>query len=180
MVYSDPAHDYRHDPTQGSHIDLCIKQHCTTYYSPYALGPCLPGLIARVTSSHTNKRGWLQLLHLHFTFLFPPVYLRLLHKQTRRASCPTAAAAQQTTSGVAVAVACMQPLPAAGPAVAALVSVLAMGTKLLMMHLQKGHMAVPSGQRSHMSSAHSAAHTHTQHSNAQQDSEGTSWNSQSA
>lgn len=31
------------------------------------------------------------------------------------------------------------------------------GTKLLMMHLQKGHIAVPRGQRSHMSSAHSAA-----------------------
>lgn len=34
------------------------------------------------------------------------------------------------------------------------------GTKLLMMHLQKGHMAVPRGQRSIMSSAHSAATQH--------------------
>jgi hypothetical protein len=36
------------------------------------------------------------------------------------------------------------------------------GTKLLMMHLQKGHTAVPRGQRSIMSSAHSAA-TQQQH-----------------
>lgn len=28
------------------------------YYNPHAFGPCLPGLIARVTSSHTNtSRG---------------------------------------------------------------------------------------------------------------------------
>lgn len=38
------------------------------------------------------------------------------------------------------------------------------GPKLLMMHLQKGHMAVPRGQRSTMSSAHSAAgYENTQH-----------------
>jgi hypothetical protein len=42
--------------------------------------------------------------------------------------------------------------PAAGAGL-----LLAAGTKLRMMHLQKGHAAAPSGQRSHMSRAHSAA-----------------------